>query len=268
MRARPVCRGQHVAAACPAHGEAHRVLHDPALALVVAHDRREDRQPGRVGGRPALGPQRPRLQVERGLVRGLPARVRLLALPELVELPVHRVDHDDVAVAGAVPLEVLERLPGLRQRALVLVDGERPVLDRGVVGHRVRPRVRLVRVVDELHRHPLLVGGHEDEAHVEVVSQGLVGPDGRDDAVRVGVDRHLRDVLVPRVVGRKDLHRLEDAVGLRRPERHGRRDLGHRGADALAGQGEGSRTRGHEECRRRCAAAGRWLDHVVVLQAF
>ena len=51
---------------------------------------------------------------------------------------------------------------------------------------------------------------------------------------RVGVHRQLRDVLVPRVVGRKDLQRLEDGVGLGRVEHHGRRDLRHRWAHALA----------------------------------
>ena len=106
--------------------------------------------------------------------------------------------------------------PGLGRALVSSLRCERPVLDGGVVGHRERPGVGLVRVVEELDLHPLLVGGHDDEAHVEVVPERLVGPDAGDDPRRVRVHGQRRDVLVPRVVGREDLSaaRIASASGV------------------------------------------------------
>ena len=60
----------------------------------------------------------------------------------------------------------------------------------------------------------------DDEVHVEVEPEGLLRPDRRDNRGGVGVDRPRRDVFVPWIVGREDLERAEDAVGLRRVEQN------------------------------------------------
>ena len=91
---------------------------------------------------------------------------------------------------------------------------DRPALDRHVVRHRERPLVRLVGIADDLDVHLLLVGRHQDEAHVRVVAERLVGADRGDDVLRVGVQRPVRDDQVPGVVRRKD---LQGRAGWRRP---------------------------------------------------
>ena len=58
---------------------------------------------------------------------------------------------------------------------------DRPALDGHIRGHGKRTLVRLVRVGHDLHRHALLVGRDENEAHVRVPPQRLLGPDRGDD---------------------------------------------------------------------------------------
>ena len=121
----------------------------------------------------------------------------------------------------------LERGPGRRQRLGVLVPRQRPVLDRRIVGNRKRARVRLRGVLGDPHGHPRLVGRHDDEVHVEVEPERLVGADRRRTiGADCRMDRPLRDVLVPGIVGREDLQRAQDAVGFRRVEQHGLPEVG------------------------------------------
>ena len=60
------------------HREPHGVLDHAALDLVVADDRREDRQSGRVGRSPAVGPQLVRLQIEDRRAVARPNRAAVL----------------------------------------------------------------------------------------------------------------------------------------------------------------------------------------------
>ena len=154
-------------------------------------------------------------------------RVRALGLPELVELPVPRIHEDDVAIAHGLALELLQGLPGSRKRLRVLVPVEGPVLDGSVVGKRKGAGIGLVRVVEDLHLHPLLVGGNDDEVHVEVVLKRLVRSDTRDHRRRGLVDGQAADVLVPGMVRREDLKSLQDRVGFRSVEQDGPGDLRH-----------------------------------------
>ncbi len=112
------------------------------------------------------------------------------SLPELVELPVHRV-HDDAR--GGRPCRSRWRSARGSGRASgsafvssLRVSGQFSI--GALSGTRVRPGVGLVRVVEELHRDPLLVRRHDDEAHVEVVARAfLSAPDRRDHRRRVRV---------------------------------------------------------------------------------
>ena len=175
MRARPVRGRQHVGAARLAHREAHRVL-DHARART----RRSARRRGRSAGRPRppdvqrSGRSAPVCRLKVAAFDASQPVVGPPRLPELVEQAVHGIDEDDVAVAGAVALEVLERLPGLRQRLQVLVALQRPVLDRRVVGQRDRGRDRTRRDSRRSFTGTLLlVRRHDHEAHVEVVAEAL-----------------------------------------------------------------------------------------------
>ena len=106
--------------------------------------------------------------------------------------------------------------PGLGRAFVFSLRVQRPVLDGRVVGQRERARVGLVGIVEDLHRHPLLVGRHDDEAHVEVVLERLVRADAtRSSRAESGCTGSAGDVLVPGVVRREDLERGQD----RRPPR-------------------------------------------------
>ena len=165
----------------------HALLHD----LVVADEAGVDRQPGGVGGGPAVGPQGVRAEVEHRARAGLPRRAAALRVggEQLVELARGVVDHEHVAVAVA----------------------RRAALDRRVRRDRVRARVALV-VVLEAHRHLRLAGAdvHERDAdRAAVPERAEVGvqlgrrPDARHPGGRAGVHGAGGDVGVPRVVGRE-----------------------------------------------------------------
>jgi hypothetical protein len=110
--------GVHGSTAGPADREAHGVLDQAALALVVAHGGGKDGQPGGIAGSPAFLPQCAGAEVEGGLVGGLLASVGLARLPEFVELAVGGVDDREVTIAGAVALDVVEGLAGAARARL------------------------------------------------------------------------------------------------------------------------------------------------------
>ena len=128
------------------------------------------------------------------------------------------------ALAEAVALHV-------RQRNLLALEVDRPAFDGHALGHGIGPRVGLAGIADDVDRHALLVGRHEDVAHVAVGPQRLAGADRGDNLPRIGMHRPVRHVLVPGVVTREDLERGDNAVGLGRVE-HDRLVDGGRGADA------------------------------------
>src|SRR5690606_3897637 len=90
-RACPVARGRDVGAARDGACESERVA-DLALLddLVVAYEAREDRQSGRVGGRPAGRSELVRAQVEDGARACMPgcAAVLRMRVEQLIEHPV------------------------------------------------------------------------------------------------------------------------------------------------------------------------------------
>ncbi len=125
-------------------------------------------------------------------------------------LPVARIDHDDVAIARPLALQLLQRLARLRHRRRMLVLLHRPVLDRRIVRHGIRSRIRFRRILEQLHLHAPLIRRHDDESHIQVVLERLLRADTRDDGGGVGVDGKRRDVLIPRVVRRKHLQRRQN----------------------------------------------------------
>ena len=104
--AREVAGGIDVLAPRPLHGDAKGVVDVAARHFVVADDRRQDRQAGGIRGRPALGSQAIRVQIERRCLRRLPAGVGQTRLPELVKAAARRIDHDQVTIARTLALEL------------------------------------------------------------------------------------------------------------------------------------------------------------------
>jgi len=101
-------------------------------------------------------------------------------------------DPAETGVHGANEIAAFAALPAawgyrFRQRRRALVLLHRPVLDRRVVGHGKRAGIGLVGIVDDLHRHALLIARHDDEVHIEVVLERLVRADRCDDARGVRV---------------------------------------------------------------------------------
>jgi hypothetical protein len=109
---------------------------------------------------------------------------------ELVEHPVDGIDDQHVAifVGGAVLLQVVQRLPA-----------QRPPLQRRILGNRIRPAIGFGGIHD-LHLHPRLVRGDEDERHVQIDPYRLLPSDRRDHLVGIRMNRAARDVLIPWVV--------------------------------------------------------------------
>ena len=198
---------------------------DPAARhLVVAGEPGKDRQPGRIGGRPARGTQLVRAQVPDRAGAGGPAvptggGIRGV---ELVEAAAAAVDDDHVAIAVRAPAS----------------------LDRHVTGNRVAAAVRLVRVL-ERDRNLALVArdgrvrdpdrGALPRAGAEVGMHVGVEADAPDEPRRARFDRQLVDSLIPRVVAREHgaARGAAERVGGRKRDRHKSRDAGHHYERAL-----------------------------------
>src|SRR5205085_1045505 len=63
----------------------------------------------------------------------------------------------------------------------------------GVPGHRKRPGIGIGGIHEDLDGDARLVRGHDDEVHVEVVVEMLIGADRSDNARRVGLNRQFVD---------------------------------------------------------------------------
>ncbi len=147
----------------------------------------------------------------------------------------------------------------LPQLALGDVDreqvGVRAAFDARARRNRVRPRIRLVGVVEGDG-----VGGSagRDDVVGDAVAYGVevgmergVDPDGVDHRVRVGGNRQARDVAVPHVGRREYIARR----GRRRGRWRGRR---RRGAGGRSARDHGRRRRGiHRTGRRSGGRRGR-----------
>ena len=106
-------------------GDAKRVRDHSGGDFVVAHQAGEDREPGCVGRRPAVRAECVRRQVEDRAVARLPAAALRGRVVHLIETTCIAIDGDDVTIAAA--------------------------LDRRTEWHRVRARIALGGVVDEVH---------------------------------------------------------------------------------------------------------------------
>ena len=166
----------------------------------LAYDRGEDGQARGVGRGPFdRGEGGFETQVEEGRLRGGPA---VAGLPGLVNSYSFRppVDHQQVAVAPPLALDDVQR------HAV-----ERPSLNWRSSA-RIGAGVGFIGVGGNPDRDPFLIWRYEDEAHVRIEGQRLLGADGGDDLLRPRVQRAFRDVLVPGAVGREHVERGKDAV--------------------------------------------------------
>ena len=214
------------------HHQPHRMLHHAALALVIPHQRREHRQPRRIAGGPARRAQGVGGKAELRPVRGLPRRACQLRQPRFPQVARARHHRDRVPVAALVravllPLGQCERpcshRPGLHRQ--VRRDGIQ------AVGRGAAVQVRFIRVVDELHRLRRLRIRHQHEVHLRKQPQVLavsplrrqVALDLRDHRRAVREQRQRRNILVPGVVHRHDLHGRGDRIRRRRVEQRRRR---------------------------------------------
>ena len=205
------------------HREAQRVVDDAAGDLVVAGETRKDRQAGRVGGRPAAGPQAVRAHVPDCARSGVP---RGPEVEELVERAGVAVDDDRVPVAV----------------------GGGPALDGDVGRNRVRAGIALLVVV-EVDPGLRLRAAHDGdgdpdraavpESRAEVGVDVEIRADRPHDGGRALVQGQLVDPLVPDARGGKDR-----AVGR----------AGKRGRAARSERGErGSRRRGPRGEQASCS---------------
>ena len=103
---RPVRRRVDVGLLRDRDGDAQRVVDDAAVGLLAAGEARQDREAGGVGGGPALGAQRVRLQVPDRAAVGVPARALALGGEQLEELAVALAQRQHVAVAAALDRRV------------------------------------------------------------------------------------------------------------------------------------------------------------------
>ena len=203
------------------------VFDHAALALVVAHRRDEHRQPGSVTGRPAGWPERIRIEIELRAVRGLPSALGQFHLPGFPNRTDSGRDHDSMAIAAVV---VRVHLPLLQSQVSC---SARPRFDRLVGGNRIAAiriraavEVRFIGIIQERDRDARLIVRHEDVIHfvkrLQRLATAQVRLDLGDHRVRVRQERATRDVFVPGIIARHDLHRGNDGVSRRRVEQ-GRR---------------------------------------------
>ena len=208
-------------------GHADGVGDGARLHLVVAHQTGEDREARRVGRRPAAGPQGVGLEVPDRPRARRRARRAVLGVVELVQGAGGRVDHEGVAVAGRLG----------------------PSFYGGGGPERVRARVALRGVLEgdvhqglggRHHRVGNAVGGAGVARGTEVrVQVGGGAVHAGHPLGAVGVDRQLRDVRVPHVVGREHgtVRRTRQRGPGRCRERCG--EERHPGADHPRGHEEG-----------------------------
>ena len=97
-----VPRRPHVAVPRALHREADGVPNGPRLNLVVANQPGEDREARRISGRPPVGAQRVRSQVEDGAAPGRGATAVPVSVEQLVQRAGVAVDHEGVAIRASL----------------------------------------------------------------------------------------------------------------------------------------------------------------------
>ena len=74
-----------------------------SILVIVAHQTRKNRQPGRIGGSPARGTNRIRIQIENRARARVPCSIALRVSGEhLVQLRMVFIDDDDVAISRPI----------------------------------------------------------------------------------------------------------------------------------------------------------------------
>ena len=143
------------------------------------------------------------------LVRGVASLYEARGVVESVSPETGQVviDHEDVPVSLAFALDLFQRL------ACIAVP-ERPPFHRSFVRNGIRAGVRLGRIVGDLDGYGRLVRGNENEAHVQIEAEALVGTHGGHDLFGIRMDGTVGDVFVPGVILGEDLQGRDDGVRL------------------------------------------------------
>ena len=118
---------------------------DPATNFVEAGKARQDRETGRVGGRPALRPKRVRAEVERRTARCRPSAGRRTCVVELEQPARPLLESQDMSVAPALYGGIgRDRVrPGIALAAVV-VEGDRDSSNgAGASEKPARPRINI-----------------------------------------------------------------------------------------------------------------------------
>ncbi len=165
--------------------EAERMLNLAGSHFVIAHQARKNRQSGRVGGGPGVGPLLVAQQIpHRGRI-GIPAPVGIhRRVVEFVEKTIAVVEHEHVAIAGT----------------------GRTAFDRSTLRNRHGSGIALAPVRAEIHIHQRLAAIDHDVGNA--VGR-IVAPVGMnvhradpvaDNRVGIRVDGRGRDIGVPKTV--------------------------------------------------------------------
>ena len=229
-----------------ADGDAEGMADRPGcVSFVVAHQPGENREAGGVGARPAVRPAEIAVEGPDGARAGGPALTVPVQVVELEEEAVIAIDQQQVAVAARVGGTGVAAFDPLRLGLGLLGDG----ISGRAAG---RAGIALVRIV-EIDRDERLAARHRgvrqsvDLGLVTAVAAEVgvhppVRADELDESGARRVDRRLRDVDVPPVVGRQERQRSGQRAALGRAlrersggegERQRQRPGGERGAAAF-----------------------------------
>ncbi len=164
-------------------GETDGVADLPAQDFLIAHQARQDRQTRRVRGGPGVRAQGVRVQVPDRAGAGVPAPARITRIVELIQGAGAAVHDQDVMVTA--------------------------VLDPGIAGDRIGPRVRFIQIIkgdghlgrpraDDVIRNPDRAAIPRAGAKIHV--KACVPPDRIDPLVRArvnwkGIDRGIPDII-------------------------------------------------------------------------
>ena len=211
------------------HAQSHRVFDRAAFAFIVTYERRKHRQPGRVARSPSRGTQRIRIEIELRAVGRLPSTRGQFCLPHFPDRTSSRRDNNGVAIATDIGHV---HLPLLQSETAGIA---RPGFDRHVRRDRITTvrksaaiEIRFVRIIEKRYGDARLIIRHEHVVHFVKRPQCLptrrqIGFQLRNHRRRIRENRPPRDVFVPRIGNRENLHRRNDRVGLRCVEQCRRR---------------------------------------------
>lgn len=162
-------------------GDTESVVDATAFQFVPADDSGEEREPGGIGGSPAIGARAVAFEVEDGGLFCFPARVGFEQGIEFVEQTGGGIDDDGVAVAAEFLEIALDAVEGCGAIFFAASEEGGPAFDGSVSGNGIGTGIAFVGVVGDLYGDARLVLGDDDEGHVRVVAEEFVGADRGDD---------------------------------------------------------------------------------------